>query len=115
MEIIGNIYKVGTTKPVGNNGLHKRLMVVETQEQYPQKILIEFLGDKCALLDKFKVGDYVSVGINIRGREYTDKQGKPGFFNSIQGWKIQAMAATPVGQPQANDIVTPEEEDDLPF
>jgi hypothetical protein len=50
--------------------LKKRELVVTTEEQYPQHIMIEFTQDKCDLLNNYSVGETVKVGINLRGREW---------------------------------------------
>ena len=69
----------------------KSEVVVETVEQYPQSILIEFGGQKSDLLDPYSVGDDVEVSINLRGREWQSPQGEIKYFNSIQGWKISKI------------------------
>ena len=84
MEVSGKIYQIGETESVGNNGFTKRQLVLETLEQYSQKISIDFVKEKTTLLDGKNVGDEVNVSINIRGNEYNDK-----FFVSLQGWKIE--------------------------
>lgn len=89
MELTGTILQIGTTKEYGSNNFKKRELVLSTDEQYPQKILIEFVQDKCQVLDKYKKDDGVSIGINIKGREWTNKNNEVKFFNSIQGWKIE--------------------------
>ena len=43
---ISKIKWIDETKTYGNNGLRKRELVVTTEEQYPQNILIEFIQDK---------------------------------------------------------------------
>ncbi len=91
MEIQGNIKQIETTKTFGSNGFRKREMVVTTEEQYPQHILIEFVQEKTELLDKFQVGQPVKISINLRGREWTSPQGEVKYFNSIQGWRIEAL------------------------
>lgn len=87
MEVIGRIKNIGQVQEFGENGFRKREVVVVTQEQYPQPIMIEFTQMNCELLDNFFVGDEVIVGINIRGREYM-KDGVTKYFNVIQGWRI---------------------------
>lgn len=67
----------------------KRELVVTTEEQYPQHIMIEFAKDKCDLLNNLQVGQDVKVSINLRGREWVNPQGETKYFNSIQGWKIE--------------------------
>jgi len=85
MEITGKIIKIGETETVGSAGtFKKRLVVVETQEQYPQKLPIDFVQDKTTLLDAVAVDDEVKVFINLRGSEYQDKH-----YLSAQGWKIE--------------------------
>lgn len=87
MEIEGRIKVINPTKEVSDS-FKKRELVVTTDEQYPQHILIEFTQDKCSVLDGFNVGEAVSVSINVRGKEYTNKNGEVNYFNQLQGWKI---------------------------
>lgn len=125
MEVQGTIKKIDSTKTFGNSGFRKRELVLTTDEQYPQFLLIEFVQDKTDLLDAYQVGQQVKVSINLRGREWTSPQGETKYFNSIQGWRIEAMQAA---QPDANmppvppmeafepaDDLKEEDYDDLPF
>ena len=66
----------------------KRDLVITTEEQYPQHILIEFPQAKSDLLNNLQVGQLVKVSINFRGREWVSPAGETKYFNSIQGWKI---------------------------
>lgn len=123
MELQGKIIMIGETQEFGSNGFRKRDIVVETQEQYPQKILVEFVQDKTELLDKFAVGTNVKISINLRGREWVNPQGETKYFNSIQGWKINAegnqqQPPAPAQQQDAfepTDDLNEEDENDLPF
>jgi hypothetical protein len=125
MEITGKIKVVGAQQQVSPTFV-KRELVVATDELYPQSILIEFIQDKVDLLDKYKVGDNVTVSINIRGREWQSPQGEVKYFNSIRGWRVQSNAVQPhhanhpTNQPPATQAppqpyVDPEANDDLPF
>ena len=91
MEVQGTIKVIGETATFGAKGFRKRELVITTDEQYPQSILVEFVQDKCDLLDKFEVGKNVKIGINLRGREWTNPQGETKYFNSIQGWNINSF------------------------
>jgi len=125
MEVTGKIKMIDTTKEVGSAGFKKRDVVVTTDEQYPQHILVQFVQDKCDLLNSYQVGDAVKIDINLRGREWTNPQGETVYFNTIQGWrigKLQAeatqtqappMPAAAAFEPATN--FTEEEHDDLPF
>lgn len=88
MEITGKIKVIYPTKEVSDS-FKKREIVVTTEEQYQQHILIDFIQDKCSVLDGFKEGEDVKVSINLRGKEYTNKNGEISYFNQLQGWKIE--------------------------
>jgi hypothetical protein len=88
MEIAGKIKVINPTKEVSDT-FKKREMVVTTEEQYPQHIIIDFIQDKCSVLDSYKVGENVRVSINVRGKEHTTKDGEVKYFNQLQGWKIE--------------------------
>ena len=124
MELTGKIKWIDETKTYGNNGFRKREVVITTEEQYPQQILIEFIQDKCELLNNYQVGQNVKIGINLRGREWTNPEGETKYFNSIQGWRIDALEndssteippmPTPTSfEPAEGDAN--EVDDDLPF
>jgi translation initiation factor IF-3 len=125
MEIVGKIKVINPTKEVSDT-FKKRELVVTTDEQYPQHILIEFAQDKTDLLNNYNVGEQVKVSINLRGREWVNPQGETKFFNSIQGWRIEKVQAEAPSAPQmppmpASEAFEPatnfkeEEHDDLPF
>ena len=121
MELTGTIKMIGQTQQVGAT-FTKRELVITTEEQYAQHILIEFTQDKCSVLDKYQVGQAVKVGINLRGREWTNPQGETKYFNSIQGWRIDSAQQQAPMQPQAPQQpayqappAVQEDPDDLPF
>lgn len=94
MQLEGKVKIIGETETFGNNGFRKRELVITTDEQYPQHISIEFVQDKCDLLNAYRLGETVKVSINIRGREWTSPQGDVKYFNSIQGWRIEGLASS---------------------
>lgn len=125
MEVQGRIKMIDETKTYGNNGFRKREVVVTTEEQYPQHILIEFVQDKCDLLNNYSVGQMVKISINLRGREWVNPQGETKYFNSIQGWRIENLQSEPAGDNmppvppmeafEPADDYNDEDHDDLPF
>lgn len=126
LEVVGKVkYKSGDIQVSAS--FKKSELVVTTDEQYPQHILIEFAQDKCDLVDPYQIGESVKVSINLRGREWVNPQGETRYFNQIQGWKIERLAGAPQthhsnhptnqapknqSPPQTYDT---DEVDDLPF
>lgn len=100
MEIQGRIKTIFATETVGENGFQKRDLVITTEEQYPNDIIIQFTQSKCALLDTLQVGQKVKVHFNLQGREWTSPQGEVKYFNTVVGWKIELIQTTNVAQPQ---------------
>ena len=125
MEVQGRIKVIGETQTFGNNGFRKREIVVTTEEQYPQHIMVEFVQDKTDLLDNYQVGQQVKININLRGREWVNPQGETKYFNSIQGWRIEALQSEASGTnmppvPPADAFepagdLNDDDHDDLPF
>lgn len=127
MEITGKIKEIMPEVQVSAT-FKKRELVVQTNEQYPQSILIEFHQDKCDLLNLYTKGEEITVGINLRGREWVNPNGETKYFNSIGGWKITKPDGSSNTKPQSNPTNTApanqaspqpasneEEHDDLPF
>lgn len=124
MEVIGKIKVISAEQQISAT-FRKKELVVTTDEQYPQSIMIEFTQDKSDLLNNFSVGDNVKVSINLGGREWVNPQGETKYFNSIRGWRIEKVQAeAPAAQappmpaaaafPPATSL-NEEEPDDLPF
>lgn len=123
MEVLGKVHHLGDEIQV-TSSYTKRELVVKTDEQYPQLILIEFGQGKCNdYLDKLKVNDEVKISINLRGREWTNPQGETKYFNSIQGWRIDKVeGSAPIQTPTpSSQVFVPapsiqeEDENDPPF
>ncbi len=124
MEVTGKIKVVNAEQQVSAS-FKKRELVVATEEQYPQFISINFVQDKCDLLNNYNVGDAVKVSINLRGREWVNPQGETKYFNDIQGWRVEKLQAeAPVAgmapMPPAEAFApatnfNEEAHDDLPF
>lgn len=93
MQVKGIIKRITETQQIGSNGFLKRELHLETNEQYPQILSIEFVQDKTKVLDKYSEGENVEIDINLRGREWVNKNGETQVFNSLQGWKINKSEA----------------------
>jgi len=111
MELKVKIYKIKDEQVVSDK-FKKREFVVNTDldTEYPQRIQLEFIQDKCEFLNGYKVDDIVTVHINIKGREWFNPEGKAIYFNTLQAWRIEKDE-----QQQEQSQVEDKEADDLPF
>jgi len=71
IEITGKLHTINDTKQVSER-FSKREFVVELADnpKYPQLVLFQLTGDRCAQLDDHKVGDEVRIEFSLRGREW---------------------------------------------
>lgn len=113
MEIQGKIIVLNDTETIGVKEFKKRLVVVQTDEQYAQSIPVEFTQDKTNVLNNYSIGDLVKIGINIRGTEWKGK-----YYANIQGWNINKLDSLQLSAQQQmpdREEVSDLNESDLPF
>lgn len=111
MELKGKLVKklsveTGTSK--AGKEWSKQTIVINNGDQYNPETAISFFGDdKVKILENFKDGADVSVGVNISSKEFNGK-----WYNQIDGWRISAgdKAPNPALNSSDNDS-----QDDLPF
>lgn len=94
MEATGRLHTIFDTKQVSER-FSKREFVVEMSDnpKYPQTVLFQLTGDRCAQLDGMNVGDQVSIEFSLRGREWRSPSGDVKYFNSLDVWRVEPARA----------------------
>lgn len=128
MEVTGKLRAIFDTKQVSERFTKREFVLELIDGKYPQSVLFQLTGDRCASLDQFRVGDEVRVEFNLRGREWKSPQGDVKYFNSLDVWRIEgpresARARRDPGDPRhvesppppLDDEPRPRDLDDLPF
>jgi hypothetical protein len=97
----------------------KREFVLETVEQYPQRILFELTQTNTNLLEKVNPGDLIDVCFYLRGREWQkDADSEVRVFNSLNAWKVDVVETNTTPEPIVKDklkeVDNPDLED-MPF
>lgn len=107
MELKGKVIEIFETQVVSDTFKKREfVLLVEDNPTYPEKIKMEVIQDKCSILDSYKVNDTVTAQINIKGRDWTNKEGIRNYFVTIQAWKIEKES---IAEPHGHSDV------DLPF
>ena len=117
-ELTGIIKVIKDTQEISEKFKKREFVVTDNNGQYPQDILFQLTQDRVSSADAFKVGDMVKVSFFLRGREWTNKEGKVMYFNSLDAWKIESGAQDappPMGEPSVESVSLEGEDDDLPF
>jgi hypothetical protein len=94
IEATGKLHTIFETKQVSER-FSKREFVVELADnpKYPQTVLFQLTGDRCAQLDGMSVGDPVRIEFSLRGREWRSPSGDVKYFNSLDVWKVEPARA----------------------
>lgn len=116
MEIKGILKQVHQTVERGENGKYvsrKVWVTTEANSNYPQTIEVELNGDKVNIFNDIAIGSEVVCSINLRGREWINKEGIAIVFNTLQCWKVVSNNSVQTQQqsPQQSAPVN----DGLPF
>ena len=123
MDITGTLKVKSEVQQIKDTFKKREFVITDNSSQYPQHIMFELTQDKCSLLDNYQVGQDIKVYFNLRGREWTDKEGKVKYFNSLQAWKLEnagGNTTTTTKQSSSNEapqetFSSKSENDDLPF
>lgn len=64
--------------------------------------MLEFIGDRCAELDKYQVGQIVTISFDVQGTRYRNKDGVEQIFTRVQPYRIELrqtqQPTTPIQQ-----------------
>jgi len=123
MDITGTLKVKSEVQQIKDTFKKREFVITDNSSQYPQHIMFELTQDKCSLLDSYQVGQDIKVYFNLRGREWTDKEGKVKYFNSLQAWKLEnagSGSTTTASTKSTNEapqetFSSKSENDDLPF
>ena len=99
MQITGKVHRIEqpTSRDYNGKTYKEQKVIVEiTEGQYTQHIQCNISRDN--IIGTLQVGQSITADINLRGREYTNKQGQPANFTSVEIWRCNADS-TPAIQP----------------
>ena len=138
-QITGRIEKICDIQEIpsksGGKSFFKREIIIDAtrfdpytgERNFDNYPCIEFTGDKCNELDRFKVGQVVTVSFDLQGRKWV-KDGEEKYITSVRGYKIEERQTTQqqVAQQQVAQNYAPagqwqqpaqqaQDEDGLPF
>ena len=67
--------------------------------------MLEFIGDRCAELDKYQVGQIVTISFDVQGSRYRNKDGVEQIFTRVQPYRIEARQVQPTPQAPAQQPI----------
>lgn len=118
-QITGKVLYIYPTQQIsskdGSKTLTKRSIVIDCtrfdpytgERGYENTPMMEFTGDRCAELDKFKPGQIVTISFDVQGSRYRDKDNKEQIFTRIQAYKIEERPTRQTTAPQQSPAPQP--------
>jgi|TARA_R110000744_G_scaffold270486_1_gene383695 single-strand DNA-binding protein len=83
VNVFGKIHEVGQV--VNHTEAFKTAkFVLETQDQYPQKLQFQLLNDKTDLASGIRSGQFAKIHFHIKGKEW-----KGNYYTNLNAWKIE--------------------------
>ncbi|MEX0968602.1 MAG: DUF3127 domain-containing protein [Bacteroidia bacterium] len=120
-EITGKIHDIFPTEQIKETFKKREFVLSYDENGYEQLIKFQCIQDRCSIMDSYKPGDEVKIAFNIKGRSYTNRDGKLMYFTNLEAWRIEGAGS---GPSQPADTAFPEDsfsqapppdDDDLPF
>ena len=114
-KIKGEIKAIGEAVQVTEKFKKRAFVLIDDSSQYPQYINFQLTQDRCELLKDCQAGQRIEVNFNIRGKEWTDKEGNIRYFNSLDVWRIENQENIVEPLPVIPIFLDTDEDDVLPF
>ncbi len=118
-QVTGRIIEIGQPVQIpsktGGNSFTKREFILDAttydpytgeRSEYENILPLEFSGEKCAELDRFRNGDVVTISFVLQGRSWTNQDGELKRMASIRCYKIEARGGAQPS-PQAASVQQP--------
>ena len=121
LQVTGELYKVFPTEQK-TELFQAREFVLLIPGNYPQYAKFQLVQHRTALIDLYLEGQEITVHFDLRGREWTNKEGKKVSFTTLNAWRLEGQAQAPASTPAPAQEPAPAEvaeateaDDDLPF
>lgn len=117
-ELTGKLHFVYPEKQISEKFKVREFVVEVPSGMYTEFPKFQVVQERCAILDSFKTGDSVKVYFDVRGRQFTGRDGNIGYMTSLQAWRLenagQSEAAVPPPSPAAANTNF-DDIDEVPF
>ena len=104
----GAIKLINPVKVISDKFSVREFVITTLDDKYPQEVIFQTVNDKMDIIAPYGQGQVVTVSFNVRGREYAAPNKPVKYYNTLDAWKVQGEATSPVNEPMPMD-------DDLPF
>lgn len=121
LQITGKLIEKYDVQQVSEK-FKKREFVIEISEDvngqtYTNPAKLQLVQNKCDIIDRFNIGDSVTVSFNVKGNKW-ERDGKVNYITNLDCWRIEAAqgsgSAAPHNASQTNNSQIADTSD-MPF
>jgi len=122
-KVSGRIEVIAETVHASATFKRRDLVIEVSGDKYPQFLSLQFIQDKCDILNDYQVGQEVEVSYNLNGRKWTSPTNEIKYFNTLAAWRISNIGSQQQAPPAAyqqpapvqQDLSQGVDDDDVPF
>ena len=114
LQIKANFKAAGAEKQVGETSVTKFYVDIDKDGEYPSVGEFQFWGDRIDI-NKFNEGDPVTVKFDIKGKKWTNSEGKTYFLQNLTAWSMVNGNSVLPEPPEPAQVTEDEVIDDLPW
>ena len=96
------ITKINDLRQVSDKFKLQTIWCETDDEKYPQTLEFQFSQDKVEMLEGLAEGMEVEIEYNLRGRKWTNNQGKEMVFVTLDVWKCTPVQAVTASETESN-------------
>ena len=78
-------------------------------------VKMQAVQDKVALIESMPVNTVAEFFFNLKGREWTNSEGKVLYFTNVEVWKVKTIEEAEVEKPAPEEKGVDMDGDELPF
>ncbi len=97
--ITGNIKEIFDTQTFPSGFTKREFVVTSGDDKYPQDIKLEFVKERCGMLDAWSKGDLATVYFNIRGNEHNGR-----YYVNLAAWRMSGVPSEQEPEPEPERV-----------
>ena len=97
-KLQGKVIHIADTKKISDKFTVREFAIEVPDGNYSEEIVFQLINDKVDMITGHGIDDDIMVHFDIKGRSYKDR-----WFNNLNAWKIEGVAAAIPG-PEVSDI-----------
>jgi len=106
LELEGKVFQVlpeqsGVGQSSGKEW-RKQSFVIETEEQYPKKVVFNAWNDTVDVISALKVGEKIKVNFRAESREYNER-----WYTDLTVWRLVKISEQTLSGPGGNNTPPP--------